>query len=244
VLLYFSTAIGIGVLYWRAGVDRQFHVSSENVHIIARYFPSILGTVTVLLFRQTIREFIRMTPYVNMADQSGRKGRGAIPWRSVSGAFFPWQDITTARGLIPVLSLLCQFIATFIVSLKVALFATVEQEGTWTLTIRAYPAFFLVGGYVIMAAYTIFVALHFRGKSTGLKWDPISIADYVALFANCNALGYFELLELRHERSARDLVAEQQDFRLGYWNKKTTHDPTDPPETVYGIGIRFSAEQG
>jgi Protein of unknown function (DUF3433) len=215
--------------------------------MIARYFPSVLGTITVLLFRQTIREFIRMTPYVNMADQKRRKGRGAIHSRSVSGAFFPWQDITTTRGLIPVLSLLCQFMATFIVSLKVALFATVQQKGTWTLTIRAYPAIILCGGYIIMAAYTCFIAFHFRGKSTGLRWDPISIADFVALFANCNAVRYFELLELRHERSARDLVSGQQDFRLGYW-EKCTQDPTNPTKTtteiVYGIGIGFDAGKG
>lgn len=63
--LYLGTALGIGMLYWsclKAG--GQFQVSSENVHMIARYFPSILGTANVILFRQTVREFIRMTPYV------------------------------------------------------------------------------------------------------------------------------------------------------------------------------------
>ena len=79
VTLYLGTALGIGMLYWSCRkVGGQFHVSSENVHMIARYFPSILGTANVILFRQTVQEFIRMTPYVNMADQGDRPGIGAI----------------------------------------------------------------------------------------------------------------------------------------------------------------------
>jgi hypothetical protein len=87
----------------------------------------------------------------------------------------------------------------------------------------------------------------YKGKSTGLRWDPTSVADYVALFAKCNAMKYFELLELRHERSAKDLISPDQRFRLGYWNKET-RDREDPTRTikekVYGIGIGFNAEKG
>jgi hypothetical protein len=53
IFLHILVAVGIGIMLWRAGTDQQFHISSENVHMIARYFPSIVGTVTVLLFQQT-----------------------------------------------------------------------------------------------------------------------------------------------------------------------------------------------
>ena len=53
VCLHILVAVGIAIMLWRAGTDQQFHVSSENVHVIARYFPSVVGTVTVLLFEQT-----------------------------------------------------------------------------------------------------------------------------------------------------------------------------------------------
>jgi hypothetical protein len=43
----------MGIMLWRAGTSQQFYISSENVHMIARYFPSIVGTATVLLFQQT-----------------------------------------------------------------------------------------------------------------------------------------------------------------------------------------------
>ena len=53
LFLYIAVGAGVGVLWWRSGIARQFHISSENVHMIARYFPSIVGTITVLLFQQS-----------------------------------------------------------------------------------------------------------------------------------------------------------------------------------------------
>jgi hypothetical protein len=183
-----------------------------------------------------------MRPYIAMADQHGVITPGAVPWRSVSGGFFPWQDVFVTPGLTSWLSLFCQFIASFIVSLKVALLATTlhpktpEKDANWTLTLRVYPALALIGGYILMAAYTALIGLQLRGKSTGLKWDPVSIADFIALFAECNALKYFEPLELRHETKAKQAMSADQRFRLGYWLKQTR---ASPGEVVYGVGVCF-----
>jgi hypothetical protein len=176
-----------------------------------------------------------------MADQNGVLTPGAVPWRSVSGGFFPWQDVFVTPGFTSWLSLFCQFIASFIVSLKVALLATTlhletpEKDANWTLTMRTYPALALIGGYILMATYTAFIGLQLKGKSTGLKWDPVSIADFISLFAKCNALKYFEPLELQHETKAKQAMSMDQRFRLGYWEKRSV----DSSETVYGIGVGF-----
>jgi len=128
------------------------------------------------------------------------------------------------------------------VSLKVALLATTLRPATpdkganWTLTLRTYPALALIGGYILMATYTAFIGFQLKGKSTGLKWDPVSIADFISLFAKCNALKYFEPLELRHETTAKQAMSMHQRFRLGYWMKRSEGSP---PETVYGIGVCF-----
>jgi hypothetical protein len=183
-----------------------------------------------------------MRPYIAMADQKGVLTPGAVPWQSVSGGFFPWQDVFVTPGFTSWLSLFCQFIASFIVSLKVALLATTlqpktpDKDANWTLTLRTYPALALIGGYILMATYTAFIGFQLKGKSTGLKWDPVSIADFISLFAKCNALEYFEPLELRHETKAKQAMSMDQRFRLGYWVK---HSEDSPSETVYGIGVGF-----
>jgi hypothetical protein len=237
--LYLAVAAGVGVLWWRAGVDHQFHISSENVHMIARYFPAIIGTITVLLFQQTVREFLRIKPFISMADQKGKPIPGSIPWKSVSGGFFPWQDIFITPGFSSFLSLTMQFLVSFVVSMKVALLATQIHNDAWTLTVRTIPAAALVGGYVTMACYTTFITIKLAGKSTGLKWDPVSIADFVALFSKCNAKEYFEPLELRHDVKAKHAMSDEQWFRLGYWDKRKTRDENEAPEIVYGIGVAF-----
>jgi hypothetical protein len=253
VLLYTATATAIGVLTWKSfqNSTHNFRLSSENVHMISRYFPSIVGTATVLFFRQTVREALRMEPFKNMADQNGLESEGSKPWESVGGAWFPWQSFTTTpRSPISLISLMCQFMVSFIVSLKVALFATSggqyidndTQKPYWNLTVRFYPAIALIGGYIVMIFYTLYVAWHFRGKSTGLKWDPVSIADYASLFAHCNALQYFAPLELRHDLRPKHVMVPNRYFRLGYWDR-TRHN-TAKADVVYGIGVGFSAHRG
>jgi hypothetical protein len=251
VLLYTATATAIGVLMWKSIQDpnHNFRLSSENVHMISRYFPSIIGTVTVLFFRQTVREALRMVPFVSMADQNGQQTTGSEPWKGVGGAWFPWQSITTTpKNFISILSLVCQFGASFIVSLKVALFASAPHvdsttnEEYWILTVRFYPAVVLIGGYIIMIFYTLYVPWHFRGQSTGLKWDPVSIADYASLFAHCNALQYFAPLELRHDLRPKDVMVTNRLFRLGYWTR--VRDNPRQIDVVYGIGVGFSAHKG
>lgn len=248
VLLYAVTATAIGVLMWKSieNSSHNFRLSSENVHMISRYFPSIVGTVTVLFFRQTVRQALQMVPFVSMADQYGRETPGSEPWKSVGGAWFPWQSITTTpKSFISVFSLLCQFAASFIVTFKVALFASTQHidkdtsEQYWVLTVRLYPAAALIAGYIMMIAYTLYVPWHFRGKSTGLKWEPVSIADYASLFANCNALQYFAPLELQHDLRPKHVMVPNRYFRLGYWTR-VRNNPLET-DVVYGIGVGFSA---
>jgi hypothetical protein len=251
VLLYTATATAIGVLIWKSFQDptHNFRLSSENVHMISRYFPSIVGTVTVLFFRQTVREALRMVPFVSMADQNGMQNRGSEPWKDVGGAWFPWQSFTTTpRSFISFFSLVCQLVGSCIVSLKVALFASTEyvdhdtNEPYWILTIRVYPAAVLVLGHIMMIAYTLYLTWRFRGKSTGLKWDPVSIADYASLFAHCNALPYFAPLELRHDLRPKHVMVPDQRFRLGYWTR--VRDNPKQTDVVYGIGVGFPDHTG
>ncbi|KIW90136.1 uncharacterized protein Z519_09568 [Cladophialophora bantiana CBS 173.52] len=225
-VLYLGTAGAIAALWLAAGTNGQYHLSSENVRMISRYFPSALGTLNVILFRHLVREFIRMKPFVAMADQGEQPSSGQDANKSVSGAFFPWQDISVTRGTTPIISLLCQLMVGFIVSLKVALLASgpaIKQIGEqeiqttgWTLTLRVWPALFLIIGHIIMTGYVLWVAYLNRRKSTGLRWDPVTIADYCALFANCNVAEYFSSLELLHNRKAKQVLSKNHRFRLGY----------------------------
>lgn len=252
IVLYLGVAGGLGLLLWRSKVDEDHHfeLSSENVRMISRYFPSIVGTITVLLYRQTVREALRMEPFTRMADQDKQQAIGTPPAEGVGGAWFPWQDVTTApASFFSVSAIVVQIFISFLVSLKVALLASKESVNRdtgvhqWILTVRGYPAIALIAMYLLMTLHTIYLcAWHFKGRSTGLKWDPVSIADFAALFAHCNALQYFAPLELRHDLRPEHIMPENRLFRLGYWTRKRGN--TSEKDVVYGVGVSFSAHQG
>jgi len=112
-ILYLAISGGIAALLYTSGGDRAFHVSSENVHLVA----SLTATITVLLFRQTTRNALRMKPFFAMADQRDEISKGASPAECIAGAFFPW----TGPGLTPTSPLsLCLFLSNATVSFLVA----------------------------------------------------------------------------------------------------------------------------
>jgi hypothetical protein len=55
-------------------------------------------------------------------------------------------------------------------------------------------------------------------SSTGLKWDPISIANQLAFFHGSNVLEDFQKLELKPDETAIRLLSKQS-YQLGYWER-------------------------
>ena len=175
--------------------------------------------------------------------------RGAVAYKSVGGAWFPWQSVMITPGFMSFFALFCQVFASFIVSLKTALFASTQvihmvdgkSVAVWILTPRFWPSFFLVLGHLLMISFTLLTAFLLRGKSTGLKWDPVSIADYVALFrifSRCSALPSFAGLELEHDAPPKKAMDSTTLFRLGYWEKKISPSAGGvSTERLYGIGV-------
>jgi len=79
-------------------------------------------------------------------------------------------------------------IRLFLVPLKTTLF-TFTQDGTWwDLVISRHVAFALIAIYLLMFAVVSIVAYKLWQCTTGLKWDPTSIADQLALVQKSNLL--------------------------------------------------------
>jgi hypothetical protein len=103
----------------------------------------------------------------------------------------------------------------------------------------------LICGYGIMAFSTLVVTCSLWSQSTGLRWDPISLMDFIALFARCNALDCFSKLECTRYRSGRDraknpasnILDSDLRFRIGYWKHEVPDSNVSPTRVVYGIGL-------
>jgi hypothetical protein len=97
-------------------------------------------------------------------------------------------------------------------------------------------AFVLISLYSVVILLATMTLIKMITSKTGLKWDPTTLADQLALFHGSNALGEFRALEQLHRERAFDLLAESS-FSLGYW-KSSKEGKT---RTWYGIGKVMSA---
>jgi hypothetical protein len=119
--------------------------------------------------------------------------------------------------------------AAQITGYKAALFsASSTSIATWIITVHNSMAFVIISLYSVVIVLTVMTLITMTTNKTGLRWDPITIADQLALFHGSNILGVFRALEQYHNEKAFDLLAEHS-FRLGYWKR--------PNDTIwYGIG--------
>lgn len=74
--------------------------------------------------------------------------------------------------------------------------------------------------YGLVALLILAVMWTLRGqKSTGLRWDPVSIADHLMLFRHSNVLNYFEGTDLAEKDSIFEALKPLR-LRLGYWKRE------------------------
>ena len=152
-------------------------------------------------------------PYFAMADQNGSINLGASPMQNVAGAYFPWVPLSTLRkyrlGLVVFFGLLS---ANTLVAAKSVLIGTQQVGSDWIVFVRTQPAYFLICGYGIMALSNLVITCSLWSQSTGLRWHPISLLDFITLFAKCNALDcFFSRLEYTSLLSADRWIPQ-----LGY----------------------------
>lgn len=230
-------AAGIYAILYGVGDDRQASLTSENAHLLSVYVPTLLATISWQLFRSVFFEALRMLPYFRMADQQGKITRGEYAHKSVGGSFFPYPF--ASYGDDPVVKCSAQvflFIGGFLVASKAVFIGSQKTTDGWILTIHPGAAYYLMAAYTLMTFFYVFIYFWARNKSTGLKWDPASNLDHLALFWRTNAMSEIALLPLNF-REAQYYLSKQKRWRIGYWTQQEVSSAgTKSIGTVYGIG--------
>lgn len=209
-------AAGIYAILYGVGDDRQTSFTNENAHLLSVYVPTLLATISWQLFRSVFFEAFRMLPYSRMADQQGKITCGEYARRSVGGSFFPYpfasytDDSLTKRSAIGIL-----VIGSFLVGSKAVFIGSQRTSDGWVLTIHPSAAYYLMAAYTLMAVFYVFIYFWARNKSTGLKWDPASNLDHLALVWRTNAMSEIALLPLDC-RKAQHYLSKRKRWRIGY----------------------------
>lgn len=226
----FSLLIGVGG-------DRTATLTSQTAQILTKYTPTFIGTVTYLIFRSTVSDIFWILPFIRMADQRSRITQGANPQRSIGGSYFPlpfaeYRDSPLVKCAVQILLVITSLLTANKAMLLGSLKIPGKVSDSWKISVHRSSAFYLIGAYTCMAIFYIATAIWLSGKSTGLKWDPASPLDHLALVVNTNALPAIGSLPLTYDHAHKHLEKHGK-WRLGYWRRTVDGQAT----TVYGIGL-------
>jgi len=147
-----------------------------------------------------VDDLLRIMPYILMARDHGASGTSTLAsmyWPMNINAIFSRGSTLTIKVLT-----LASVAIGFLVPFKAGLFllsSDNDNDNMMTLNFSRISACVLIVLYVLMSSCCIFITVFvWRCQSTGLKWDPTSMADIVALFHNSNARIDFQGINPNH----------------------------------------------
>ncbi|ORY04972.1 hypothetical protein BCR34DRAFT_53491 [Clohesyomyces aquaticus] len=229
---------------------RQYHTTFVNTYTVVRYLPTVVGTITTILGRSVTYAYSRLDPYISMADNAGNGKFYGGSFRNTIGSCFlpplgslrspvPW------RNILRTVLLYNNAFLTVVTGLKAGFLSCAEENNGWVVTVHPITTVALVAVYLVNQAVMVWIYCRLATRRTGLKWDPTTIADQLALFHNSDALldlGVLEDTENAHLRkhsgkwrlpSKRFRPLPMSRFRLGYWEKGSGRNKS----TSYGIDL-------
>lgn len=177
--------------------------------------PVVIGTITVLFLKGMALTLSRLSPFILCATSNG-----ASAGDTILRQYFPGPKLVEAWKKQNFL-LLCVWIlylaGNVIVAFKAALINATDEKG---LIVTHWALIPLIVIYGLIALVILTVMWTLRGKKlTGLRWDPVSIADHLMLFRHSNVLIYFDGTDLAEKDSMFEAL-KRLHLRLGYWERE------------------------
>ena len=219
-------------------------------YFLFRYFPTLIGTLILLWLFQIQIALHRLVPYMAMASTSARFRSEGIFLKLYPNQFL-LPNLEYFRAGKPLLGV-CSLIF-WIFMLTVPLLASAFSVrfyldlfgGQWRWVAVEGVIWSAVALYILLIIALILLGLMIWGSETGLRWDPRSLADIIALLERSNIMNdYMGTETCTTKKDLRFRLPSRVD-RLGYWH--TTKRSND---IFYGIGEeggmtrRYSVEQG
>ncbi|KAI6901540.1 hypothetical protein KC334_g8067 [Hortaea werneckii] len=193
-------------------------------YFVFQYLPTLLGVILLFWVIQIEVAVMRIAPFVAMASESSKaREAGAQLSMHPKGFVLPYVGHFSAglplAGVFMVVAWLQIWTLPLLASSFNVYYTGSPETGRWRWIATQGAIWTVIVLYVLLlvAVILLIVWLKFGRRSTGLKWDPRSLADLVVLMERSNAL---------------EISADGEPARLGYWR---TSDR--PNETFHTYGI-------
>jgi len=215
----------VSMLLFYQNRARIFHVEATASRFTIRLLPSIIGTLTTLLYTSVVNNYVRIVPYLVMADEDLVKVNPSTTKNTLLMRYYPFMNISNMishRHWLPTLIHGCAIVSNLLLTpFKSALLTKTASNGDvgLDLTVWALAAKFIIAIYCVMFGTTLMLLFVMWAQRTGLRWDIESMADYCVLFSNSDVLDdYSELsMDMTALQWRKSCAFKRHPYRLGYW---------------------------
>ena len=185
----------------------------------ARYFvfcflPQILAAVLFMIVQEVMCATRRILPYTLMAmDDTESRASGLFLGLYQKSFLWPRWDGPVSIDI----ANLFFWLSIFTIPLQSCLFSVIPVNGTWRWTAVQGIAWTLVAIYILVLIGVAITGLFFYRRTTGLMWDPRSLADIIALLPRSNSLRDYPGTDLMGTKDEIRNRLRLRSDRLGYW---------------------------
>jgi hypothetical protein len=183
-IFYLGIIVGVGVLYYYENNARIFHVHATASRFTIQYLPSLIGSLSTLIFQAVLGNFARILPYIIMAAPIHPGDKCASARETLLANYFPLLNIIDAfrnrHFLLFIMIPVHLYLNPFITPTKSTLIqqrSSDQDPDLWTITISAASARYLLFNYSVLFLIILGLLIYLWDRRTGLKWDPVSLAD-------------------------------------------------------------------
>lgn len=196
-----------GLLAWYGGIygARYFFFS---------FVPQILAACIFIYIQGLVAAVRRMTPFTMMTtDNATTRGDALYTGLYAQSWLYSKWDGPVALDIANSFF----WLSVFTIPLQSCLFSVIMVDGEWRWTTVQGAAWTLVGIYFLMMIAAVMTGFFFFRRTTGLMWDPRSLADMIALLPRSNCLRDYQGTDvMASKEDIRDKLRLRSD-RLGYW---------------------------
>ncbi|MCJ1381977.1 hypothetical protein MMC17_005089 [Xylographa soralifera] len=209
----------------------QYDGLGTNRYNLFEFVPQTLGAFILLWLFAVQAALQRILPFTLLASERGAQHTGALDDVSLFLTNYLTPNLSSFRHGEPIIGLcsLIFWLNVFTIPLLSCVFQTrlymVTSEGVWMWTTVQPVAWVLIILYWLLVVALILLALRLVTRSTGLKWDPTSLADIFVLLRRSNVASNF------HGSEVQAVPIRPRPASLGYWRSSNR-----PSDIFYAIG--------
>lgn len=205
-------------------------------YFVFEYLPTMFGMVLLAWLFEIESAITRIAPFIALSSAS-TKARSSASFLNLHPTQFLLPRIEYFRSGQPILGAcffafwLFLFTIPLLASSFNAEFFGTSATGQWRWVAVQGVIWTCIALYIFLLVALIILSVYLWRATTGLKWDPRSLADIIALLERSNIVSdyagtetFLKTLEFRQRLWNRT-------DRLGYW-----HTTRRPQDVFYGIG--------